>query len=135
MAKSSPPSKVTYGTFVNDLKSQNISKVDLYSYGSIDFTYYTSAGELRSVDIPYEASKNDLLISSLKDQSISYTSHDRKFPDEETGSFAMSEIAGTLIFLAPLLLIACIFYQARIISKLSLKTKTLPAEPPAMIKD
>ncbi len=122
--------KVTYKTFVNDLSSKEVEKADLYSYGSVDFTYLTTSGELRAVDIPSEASENDLLIDSLGSKDVPYISHNEPYPHDDNDSSSYMMWSGSIIFIIPLLLIGIIFYQARVISKLSNKMIMAKAETP-----
>lgn len=121
MATPQEPLKVTYKTFVDDLEAELISSADLYSYGNVDFTYKTQDGVFRSVDIPHEASENDLLIHSLASKSVAYISHDSSYPDNSENVMGAGLWYGAIFYLIPILLIGIIFYQARVIASLGNK--------------
>ena len=114
--------KVTYQTFVDDLESGNILRADLYSFGQVDFTYETQDELTKTVDIPLEASKNSLLIKSLKNNSVKYTSHDEPYPKEASDN-SWIQYSGFSIMLIPILLIVVIIIQARTISSLTKRAK------------
>ncbi len=116
------PNKVKFSTFVDDLYSNQIEKVDLYTYGTIDITYTTKGGEFRSADLPHSSSENDLLIRSLKQHSVEYVAHDSSYPNDDSDTHYSSFLwTGSLFFIFPLLLILIIIFQARTISNLGRK--------------
>jgi len=124
--------KVTYKTFVNDLYTDQVSKVDLYSYGSdfmshptIDFTYQTKEGHFRGVKMPLTASENSLLIHSLEGKTVEYVSHGESYPGEVDDDMGSMILVSSMFFILPLLLVCIIFYQVRVISKLSFKLADL----------
>jgi hypothetical protein len=124
--------KVNYQKFVDDLNSNQISKVDLYSLGDevlshslIDFTYQTQNGVLKGVSMPLVSSDDILLVQVLEGRSIDYTTHESDYPHERVNE--MGHVIGitAVVVGLPIILVSIIIYQRCIVSRLRKKIVSL----------